>query len=283
MRFLLGSISIVLLLVTALLGNLVQMLSLLFYPISKKLVRKINTLVVYLWWSLCDICATNLCGIEVVITGDHLPTPEQALIIANHQEMPDILVILHLARQQGSIANVKWFAKYPLKFIPGIGWGMLFLDCLFVKRNWNSDKENILKVFSRYREERIPFWLVSFLEGTRAKPAKILKSQEYARKNGLSPLKHVMLPRSKGFAATLEGLSGLYDAVYDLTIGYEDRVPTLGSYFYSNVRRVHLHVRRFSSASLPAGDKERNEWVMQRFKEKDQLLEIFYRSGRFGA
>ena len=35
-------------------------------------------------------------------------------------------------------------------------------------------------------------------EGTRARPAKIKESQEFAKSRGLPVLKHVLLPRTKG-------------------------------------------------------------------------------------
>jgi 1-acyl-sn-glycerol-3-phosphate acyltransferase len=221
--------------------------------------------------------------VEIVQTGDPLPRKEDAFVIANHQSMSDIPVVLEIAWRARRVQDTKWFVKDPLKWVPGVGWGLLFLDCLFVKRNWTADRDKVTQTFARLRRNRYPFWVVSFLEGTRATPAKIARSQQYARKAGLPMLSRVLLPRTKGFEATLVGLEGLYRAVYDLTIGYEGSATSLPALFFTRVDRIHVHARRFPADSLPPDAKGRADWAVARFVEKDALLERFHKEGRFPA
>ena len=75
---------------------------------------------------------------------------------------------------------MKWFVKDILKWIPGPGWGMVMIDCIFLKRNWARDKQDVLDLFSKFKRDDIPVFLVSFLEGTRATPEKLAQSQQYA-------------------------------------------------------------------------------------------------------
>lgn len=45
-----------------------------------------------------------------------------------------------------------------------------------------------------------------------------------------------------------------------------------------------MHWRRFAVSEIPVKDKEAFEaWVLDRWKEKDDLLETFYNTGRFPA
>jgi len=47
------------------------------------------------------------------------------------------------------------------------------------------------------------------------------------------------------------------------------------------VQKVHLHVKRFPMEVLPESDSGLADWLMERFEEKDRLLEGYYSTGRF--
>jgi len=50
--------------------------------------------------------------------------------------------------------------------------------------------------------------LLLFCEGTRFTESKHAASVEIAKKKGLPPLKHHLLPRTKGFVHSVHGLKG---------------------------------------------------------------------------
>lgn len=286
MRKLLCLVFLPLIALEVLFFNVLQMSSLALRPISGAAFRAVNRNLARTWFSSLAIFLEHLPGLEFVQTGDPLPVKENAFVVANHQSGADIPVIIVLAHRCRRTADLKWFVKDVIKWVPGIGWGMLFLDCLFLKRNWTADKEKILATFERLRVNRIPFFLLSFVEGTRLTLAKRKRSQEYCRKAGLPHLTHVLSPRTRGFEATLEGLGALADAVYDVTIAFEGfptgEVPGFGALLWGPMRRVHLHVRRFPAATLPTAKDDRVQWILDRFTEKDRLLAEFYRTGRLG-
>lgn len=59
----------------------------------------------------------------------------------------------HKAAAECELGDMKWMVKDIIKYVPGVGWGMLFLDCIFVKRDWTTDKESIRKTFdARWHE-----------------------------------------------------------------------------------------------------------------------------------
>lgn len=267
--------------VTLIAFNLLQTLSLVLLPLSRKAFRGFNRWAANLWWGWCVSLARGLHKTRIEVSGDAVPDGENALVLANHQQMPDITFLMFFARSKQRLGDMKWFVKDIIKYVPGAGWGMVFLDCPFVKRNWAADRESIARTFSRLVQGRVPVWLILFPEGTRITPQKLSKSNDYARAHGHQTHRHLLLPRTKGFAASVQGLRSHLDAVYEITIGYPTGVPTLWQYCRGFVRVAHLHVRRFPVGDMPANDDELSRWLIDRFQEKDRLLERFYQTGRF--
>ena len=260
--------------------NILQMLSAPLLLVSRRAVRVINRAIGGAWWGLCDWMA-ELWGIHVAISGDELPMHENVMVIANHQAMTDITTLFRLARRQGRIGDLKWFVKDVIKYVPGIGWGMIFLDCIFLKRNWKRDRERLFQQLSRFKREEIPVWTLSFIEGTRLRPHKLEASVSYAQSQGWVAHQHLLLPRTKGFCLTLEAMSDHLDAVYDATIGYHEGVPTLWQWCRGDVRNISLYVRRFPLSEIPQDEEALSEWLRERWIEKDALLDHYYQHGKW--
>lgn len=268
-----GILCAIYLIITILIVNLIQCISLIFIPFSRKLSRKVNWWVADQWWSYCVICIEKIQGVQVIFSGDDVPSHENALLVANHQNLTDVLFILSLAYRKNRVGDLKWFVKDILKYIPGMGWGLWFLDCVFLKRNWTQDHASIEAAFRNIKENKIPIWLVSFLEGTRLTPKKLTSSQNYAKKAGLPHFNHVLVPKTKGFVATVQGLGGHVTAVYDLTIGYPLRTPSLWTLISGKMKYpVHIDVRRYALTDLPKDPQKLAYWALDRFKEKDRWL-----------
>ena len=261
--------------------NLLQISSLVVLPFSRKAFRAVNRWCAGTWWGLCVSAADTFYRVQVVFSGDDVPMRENALVTANHQQMPDIPAIMKFARTKDRLGDLKFFVKKQLKWVPGLGWGMQFLDCLYIDREWMADRETIRKTFSRLVDGKVPLYLVSFVEGTRLTLPKLAAAQDYARVHDLRPPVHTLIPRTKGFAASVEGLRSHIDAVYDLTIAYDNSVPSLWQYLKGLVRRIHVHVRRFPVADLPDSADDLRQWLLDRWHEKDDLLEHFYATGSF--
>ncbi len=276
-----GSIASVLLFSTLIAFNGLQTASLVIKIFSPTAFRRINRRLAKIWWGWCALGAEKVYGTTWVISGDNVPKRENAIVVLNHQEMADIPVIFSFARAKERVGDLKWFVKDILKYVPGIGWGMLFLDCPFIKRNWTADRDYIHRVFRNILEHNVPLWLMTFAEGTRVHPEKVARSREYAKKQGLTPLEHVLIPRTKGFVASVQALRGHVDAVYDLTIGYVGGVPTLWQWIKGYVRKVHLDVRRYAIETMPEDAEALSDWLIKRFEEKDRLLDYYYRNSVF--
>ena len=258
--------------VTLLITNLTQMASLLLLPFSRKIFREINRRCARSWWASCVLYLKYIHGVQLKVSGDFIPARENALVIVNHQGMTDVFPLLMLAYQKDSLGDLKWFVKDVIKYIPGIGWGMLFLDCLFVKRSWNQDQKNIQKTFARFKTNQIPLWLISFVEGTRITPEKLKKSQIYSQKQGLPVLKNCMIPKTKGFVASVHGLSTSISAIYDVTLIYRQGVPSVFQLIFGQFKEFEIHIKRSLVRDLPSDSKDLSQWLIDRYVEKDHLI-----------
>lgn len=243
--------------------------------------RRYNNGIGATYWSLLVLWQRHVLNLRVIYSGDSVPPRQSALVIANHQCMTDIPALLDLAYRSQTLTGMKYFVKRELLWIPGFGWGMRMLDFLFVKRSWTEDAAFITRMFARLRTYQTPVWVVNFPEGTRLKPKKLANSQAFARERKLPVLEHVLLPRSRGFRATMEELSDRLDGVYDCTIGFPEGPPSLVRYLRGLVNEVHVHVERFPAHTLPHEAKALEAWLLERYVAKDRLLKKFQDDGRF--
>lgn len=173
--------------------------------------------------------------------------------------------------------------QYPLPSI--------FLILVFMARNWETDKPRLshrLKKLAQATDD--PMWLLIFPEGTNLSDNTRPKSLAFAKKNDLEHPKHALLPRSTGLKFCLESLSSSVHWLYDCTLAYEG-VPeggfpqdyyTLRSLYFEGrpPTGVHMHWRKFRVDEIPLGEGF-DQWMRDRWAEKDALLDHFYKHGKY--
>ena len=173
--------------------------------------------------------------------------PERMVMIANHQIYTDWLYLWWVGyanspRMHGSLFII---LKESLKFIPIVGWGMMFYGFIFMSRKMSVDQPRLAYRLGKLKTQHTapdgkkyldPMWLLLFPEGTNASQNGRNKSAKWAEKIGVKDPEHVLLPRSTGTYFCLNELKGTVDYVYDCTVAYEgvpyvcsrrDRRPTL--------------------------------------------------------
>ena len=252
--------------------NVAQMLSLVLYPFDRRLFTKFNMGCKALFGWGNWVASRLWCGNEFIFTGD-VPVQEDAIIICNHQVMSDIPVFWVWGYASGMNGKMKWFVKDSLKYVPGPGWGLKFLNALFVKRNWSQDAETIRKTFKILMKSDFPFWVMIFPEGTRLTPTKLAASRAYAQRKGLPLYDRVLIPRPKGVWSSVSGLRPKLRAIYDVSMAYEaPEAPLLTKYFGIGGYRVHVHAVRIPIEEVPSIERDFNQWIMHRFVIKDEWL-----------
>jgi 1-acyl-sn-glycerol-3-phosphate acyltransferase len=270
-----------LLLLPLLMINGLQTLSMIVKPLSQSLFRSINRYLAHIYWSILVWFLEKVYRVRFEWHSEELPTREDVILIANHQTAVDVMPLFALAARCGRLGDMKFFVKEVFKYIPGPGWGMVFLDCIFLKRRWMADRRRIRSTFERFRAENIPLWLNIFPEGTRYTTRKMLEAQNTARHYQLPLCEHVLIPYAKAFEASILGLQDQVQAVYDITIGYPQGIPSLWQLLCGDVKTIEVHVERFPMAALPRDAQGIEQWLNERFWAKEQHLKYLQNNGSF--
>lgn len=218
--------------------------------------------------------------------------PSRLVMMANHQLYTDWLYLWWVSYTNNMHGYIYIIMKESLKNIPIFGWGAQFYNFIFLKRDWEADKQNFEKHLNQLDDPKKPMWLLIFPEGTNLAKSTKEKSKEWARKNGLTDMKHQLLPRSKGLQFCLKNLRNSTEWLYDCTIGYEGIPPgqfgqdifTLRSSMFEGrpPKSVNMHFRRFKISEIPIdNDRAFEVWLRNRWREKDYLLEHFAQYNTF--
>lgn len=251
-----------------------QLLSLLLRPLSATFFRRLNARLAAFWWALLVKALEGMGCLSIRYFGQ-LPKASDlnVVLISNHQSLMDPLVILCFAYQMQSLSSLKWFVKDSLRSVPFLGWGLQFIDSIFLKRKWDEDRNLIAETFQKIRAHSDPIWLISFVEGTRLTPEKLVQSQRFAQDQGIEPFQQVLFPRYKGLTALLEGLSGRIDQIYDLTLRYECENPTVTDLLKGSIGTVDVYFDQTEVCALAKSSELQKEWLITQFRKKDRILE----------
>lgn len=231
------------------------------------------------------------------------------VLITNHQLYTDWLYLWWTAYANAipMHGHVYIILKDSLKWIPALGPGMQLFGFIFMSRKWATDQDRMRYRLQKLRTRRSPpmagqtgeaqldpMWLMIFPEGTNLSANTRARSKKFAEQSGIEDMRHQVLPRSTGLQFCLQELQGTVEYLYDVTIGYEGvpagrygaEIFTLRSVYFQGrtPKSVNMHWRRFKVSELPLDDKDAmHKWVMDRWREKDELLDVFMKTGKFPA
>ena len=313
LRFIVGTLTLFAFMAVAFLCCLVGLVLeyLVFRPFFKdgrRRAHKFCNNMVNIYWVPMVYYFERWAGVELIFYGDEMPLRENGvLIISNHREMSDWLLMLSMGIRRGRLGVVKFFVKNAVKLVPGIGyvhpnlekgflkyfiseyffsdfgskrWGLSILQMVYLSRQWDKDQKKIERAFANIKHNKLPFWLVSFLEGTRFTQSKHQEGCEWAKSKGLKPLKNLLHPRVKGFQATVMALREELEAVYDVT--FAGNAPTLFSILMGTSNtKVHVHVKRYTIDKVPNTPDGIDKWCRELWYAKDEMLEKFKKEGKF--
>ncbi|KAI9779146.1 MAG: hypothetical protein M1839_007681 [Geoglossum umbratile] len=261
------------------------------------------------WWSptVVRVSGDKTVRGQLRQTGDgrlECDFPERIVLIANHQLYSDWLYLWWIAYTNSMHGHIFIILKESLKYIPIIGPGMIFYGFIFLARKWATDKARFEYRLRKLKSSHSgplsgskgldPMWLMIFPEGTNMSFNGRVSSAKWAEKQGMKDLKHQLLPRSTGLLFCLKELKGTVDWVYDCTVAYEgiprdkygQDIFTLPSTYFQGrpPKSVNMYWRRFAVSSIPVDDQNAFEqWILDRWIEKDDLLEQYLLNGRFPA
>ncbi|XP_054820177.1 probable 1-acyl-sn-glycerol-3-phosphate acyltransferase 5 isoform X2 [Prosopis cineraria] len=180
--------------------------------------RKATSFFFGAWLALWPFLFEKINKTKVTFSGDIVQSEERILLIANHRTEVDWMYLWDLALRKGCIGYIKYVLKSSLMRLPVFGWAFHILEFIPVERKWEVDESTMRSMLSTFKDPQDPLWLALFPEGTDFTEKKRDQCQKYAAEHGLPILKHVLLPRTKGFCTCLTELRGSLDAESPLTV-----------------------------------------------------------------
>lgn len=257
-------------------------------PFNKRLYRTIGYYLCYSFYSqlvfLADWWSNARLNLYVSDEDIKYCGTEHVLLLMNHTYEIDWLIGWMFCEKVRVLGNCKAYAKKVIQYIPTIGWAWKFAEFVFLERSFEKDREIIGRQINEIYDYPDPVWLLLNAEGTRFTEQKHEASVKFAQEKGMVPLKHHLIPRTKGFTASLPYLRKKCPAVLDiqLAISKDSAVkPTIFNILNGKPITAHMCVRRIPTASLPENEEEAAAWLHELFREKDRMQDSFHRHGNF--
>ena len=233
-------------------------------------------------WAYCNVILSRvLMKLEWDLKIDADLSPKgQYLVACNHQTWNDIYVLMTAFGRRAPF--FKFFIKQELIWVPILGLAWWGLDFPFMKRYTpeqiaknpelkGKDLETTRRACDRYRNQ--PVLILNFLEGTRFTQAKHDRQQ--------SPYRHLLKPKSGGFAFTLSALGEKLNSLLDVTIVYPGGARGFWEFLGGRVRKVIVEVRQLKIPhELYAGNYETDDdfrrrfqaWIAELWAQKDRRI-----------
>lgn len=256
-----------------------------------------------------------------------------SVLISNHQIYTDWLYLWWISYTANLSRSVYIILKDMSK-IPILGYGMKNYKFLFLTRKWVNDKFTITSQLNEIdanargmgpvngvkqvasenatsikwpqgtTDQKWPFQLIIFPEGTVTSDRTTKKSAQFCLDKNIPKLNHVLLPRTRGLFLALRKLRNTVEVVYDFTTGYGNLKPEeYGEIKFSLKRHfflgygpptINYYVREFKIKDIPLGVETEDideadpadllafeSWLNDVWYEKDKQLAYFYKTGTF--
>lgn len=113
--------------------------------------------------------------------------------------------------------------------------------------------------------------MLLFPEGTRFTDKKHKASLDFAKEKNLPELKYHLLPRTKGFIASLPSMRGKVPAIYDCELAFKtsDPVsPTMTNLLFGRPVTAHMYFKRIPLEDLPTETAEQEKFLRDMFIRK---------------
>nr|XP_054753069.1 1-acyl-sn-glycerol-3-phosphate acyltransferase gamma-like [Lytechinus pictus] len=267
--------------ISALIVTTCQCFTLVLWPISKRLYREANGLIIALMWHeplwLIDYWSGSEVHLYIKDEELDLIGKEHIVLILNHRQDVDWLVTWQVAERCNVLRGAKSLMKNELKYVPFFGWSFYLTEQLFVNRDYAKDKTSLVNHFKNITTFHYPCVTLIFCEGTRFTEEKYKKSQAFAKEKGLPGLKHHLMPRTKGFNLCMQTYKGKVSHIVDATIAYKDGAQSsLYDLLCGKKFEYHVYGRVLPLDEVPTDSEEATaEYCHELYRKKDETFQYF--------
>ena len=237
----------------------------LFLAQARRPYRACVDAVEWLWLSGASALLERCAGVNICTSGDDAPCRDRVvLIVLNHHCRLDWMFFWPIAHRLRLLSGgaLKIALKENLRRAPFFGWAMQAFLFIFLRRN---DRDGDLARLRASAEHAAAhgdrYALLIFPEGTDLSPSNVKLAQTFAEQKGKAAYTHVLYPRAAGFCEAMSALGGALDAVYDVTIRYDnhpkvvasdDARPNEGACLFHGhwPTHVHCHIERVGVTTI---------------------------------
>lgn len=206
---------------------------------------------------------------------------EHHFTLMNHCYEIDWLIGWLVIEKFGCLGNARGFIKNVIKFIPICGWFFGLSEHIFLARSYEKDKAVIEERIDDILTYPDTSWTVVTAEGTRFTKDKHDASVKFAMERNMIPLKHHLIPRSKGFTTCVPILKKYKNlSVLNLQLAFDKNAsvePTLANLLRGEKVVAHVYIDRIPIENV----KGTAEYLQEIYQEKDDLQESFLKFGNF--
>jgi len=226
---------------------------------------------------------------------------EKLLIMPNHQSTADVPLLMTIFSSRIGFCNkLMWIMDRVFKFtnFGVISW---LHDDFFILAGKTNREVSLEELRSHLATVFLPKernYLVLFPEGGFLRKRKAV-SQAYAKKKDLPMLEHCTLPRTGALDVIMSVLGpkdekeGKEEAsqpkdvitkIVDVTVAFPEGRPLDLQAIVTGWRKpciTHVHYRVFDTKDLPITSEELFSWMVRLYQEKEELLDTFYKTGKF--
>ncbi|KAL1509716.1 hypothetical protein ABEB36_004412 [Hypothenemus hampei] len=242
-------------------------------------------------------------GYRVIECGDDITKcmEERTLIIANHQSTADVPILFSCYNiRKHVLPNIMWIMDNPFKYT-NFGVVSYLHQDFFIKSGKEFRDKSLQELTCHLLNTYLPLkrkWIVLFPEGGFLRKRKAI-SHKFAEKNNLPKFENVTLPRAGAMKIIMKTVGpqapinnnsssksdlqrGHVEYIVDITIAYPNGVPIDLSHIVFGNRppcETVLFYRVYRATEVPENEESLTNWLIQRWKEKEAMLQTYYDTG----
>jgi 1-acyl-sn-glycerol-3-phosphate acyltransferase len=211
---------------------------------------------------------------KINYTGKYIATPNMIdIFISNHISTVDFLIYLSIIRIFDQ-RDIHFIYKDNVKYIPGGGFILASSNDIPIRKNLETDKENIINNIKHIKEGII----VIMPEGTRYTPEKMSNAQQYSKDNNLPVFNNTLFPKMKGLYTiinTLKDMNKLGNIIDFTTViqNFKNKPAYLHNLLMKNTGDTFTVIKSYSIPLKHTNDYDDfKKWFLKIWKRKDETL-----------
>jgi len=198
------------------------------------------------------------------------------ILVCNHISTFDFLIIKSYLQYIG-IDSFNYFIKNSINYVPGVGLVMYSSTAIKLSRNWEKDKDNLIKQLDMFKTNSKKQFIIIFPEGTRLTQKKQEEGKEFSKLNNLPIYDNLLVPKSKGLGFLINYLkkTNKLGRIWDLTLAipkFMGKSSYIHNIFGKPIGPIYGMMRELRINFNTQDPETFKSWLLEEWKNKDIFL-----------